>query len=136
MKCCTCLVGALNANLGAIRARTSEDDLIWQHATDHTADQLSDMWLPGISCHTTTAQANLADCASRSRKLNQQKSKKARVDLDSTILSSFLPEPESDHPHAFPPTYLGGLDPHSEEYFDKLAKALELDSPTLITLVA
>ena len=60
----------------------------------------------------------------------------ARVDLDSTILSSFLPEPESDHPDAFPPTYLGRLDPHSEEYFDKLAKALELDSPTLITLVA
>ena len=42
----------------------------------------------------------------------------------------FLPEPESDHPHAFPPTDSGGLDPHSEEYFNKLVQALELDSPT------
>ena len=127
----------LNANLGAIRARTSEDDLTWQHAADHTAEQLSDMWLnfvssrpTGIPCHTTTAQPNFAGGASRSWKLDQQKSELARTGLDSSVLSPFLPEPESDHPHAFPPTDSGGLDPHSEEYFNKLVQALELDSPT------
>ena len=50
--------------------------------------------------------------------------------LDSSILSPFLPEFESDHPHAFPPTDPRCLDPHSDEYFNELAQALELDSPT------
>ena len=53
----------------------------------------------------------------------------AHAGLDSSILSPFLPEPESDHPHAFLPTDSGGLDPHSKEYFTKLVQALELDSP-------
>ena len=127
----------LNVNIGAIRARTSEDDLTWQHAVDHTAEQLSDIWLnfvtsrpPGIPCHTTAAQPNFALGASRSWTLDQQKSEMARAGLDSSVLSPFLPEPESDHPHAFPPTDSGGLDPHSEEYFNKLVQTLELDSPT------
>ena len=95
------------------------------------------MWLnfvtsrpPGIPCHTTAIQPNFAGGASRSWKLDQQKSELARAGLDSSVLSPFLPEPESDHPHAFPPTDSGGLDPHSEEYFNKLVQALELDPPT------
>ena len=126
----------LNANLGVVRSRTSEDDLIWQDAADHTAEQLSDTWLNFVTsqpswfaCHTSPVQPNYAGCASRSWKLAQQKSEMARAGLDSSILSPFLPEPESDHPHAFPPTDSGGLEPHSEEYFNKLVQALELDSP-------
>ena len=87
----------LDANLGTIRARTSDDDLIWQHAADHTAEQLSDMWLnfvtsrpPGITCHTTAAQPNFAGGASRSWKLDQQKSEMARAGLDSSVLSLFF----------------------------------------------
>ena len=60
----------------------------------------------------------------------EARSTKAHTGLDSSILSPFLPEPESDHPHAFPPTDSGGLDPHSDEYFNKLVHALEQDSPT------
>ena len=126
----------LNANLGVVRSRTSEDDLIWQDAADHTAEQLSDTWLNFVTsqpswfaCHTSPVQPNYAGCASCSWKLAQQKSEMARAGLDSSILSPFLPEPESDHPHAFPPTDSGGLEPHSEEYFNKLVQALELDSP-------
>ena len=32
----------LNSNLGIIRPKTNEDDLIWHEAAEHTADQLSD----------------------------------------------------------------------------------------------
>ena len=41
-----------------------------------------------------------------------------------------MAEPESDHPHAFPPLDSAVFDPHSEEYFNKLVTALDLDSPT------
>ena len=46
--------------------------------------------------------------------------------LDSFVLAPFLPELESDHPHAFPPLDSAVLDPHSE----KLVTALDLDSST------
>ena len=122
-----------NANLGVIRSRTSEDDLIWQDA----AEQLSDTWLNFVTSHTPlfaashhSVQPNYAGCTAHLWNLDQQKSEMTHVGLDSSILSPFLPEPESDHPHAFPPTDSGGLDPNSDEYFNKLVHALELDSPT------
>ena len=127
----------LNANLGVIRSRTSEDDLIWQDAAEHTAEQLSDMWVNFVTSRTPlfaashhSVQPNYAGCATRLWKIDQQKSEMTCAGLDSSILSPFLPEPESDHPHAFPPTDSGGLDPHSDEYFNKLVHALELDSRT------
>ena len=57
-------------------------------------------------------------------------STKVRNGLDSSVLAPFLPEPESDHSHAFPPFDSAVLDPHSEEYFNKLVTALDLDSFT------
>ena len=48
--------------------------------------------------------------------------------LDSSILSPFSPEPDIDHPNMFPPTSTVHLDPHSEEYYQKLVEALELDT--------
>ena len=42
-----------------------------------------------------------------------------------------LPEPDWDHPEALPPTGGVYLDPYSDEYFDKLVAALELDSPNM-----
>ena len=53
----------------------------------------------------------------------------ALAGLGSSILSPFLPEPDLDHPEALPPTGGVCLDPYSDEYFDKLVAALELDSP-------
>ena len=49
----------------------------------------------------------------------------AKAGLDSSVLAPFLPELESDHPHAFPPLESAVLDPHSEEYFNKLVTALD-----------
>ena len=53
----------------------------------------------------------------------------AQSGLDSSLLHPFLSEPDLDHPDALPPTGGVYLDLHSEEYFDKLVKALELDVP-------
>ena len=39
----------LNSNLGVIRPKTSEDDLIWHEAAEHTAQQLSDSWFSFIT---------------------------------------------------------------------------------------
>ena len=50
--------------------------------------------------------------------------------LDSSILSSFFPEPDIDHPHIFPPSGDVHLDPYSEEYFQKLVETLDLDTFT------
>ena len=54
----------------------------------------------------------------------------AKAGLDSSVLAPFLPKPESDHPYAFLPLDSAVLDPHSEEYFNKLVTALNLDFPT------
>ena len=48
----------------------------------------------------------------------------AQAGLDSSILSPFLPEPDLD----IPPVENVGLDPHSEEYFQKLVTALDLET--------
>ena len=62
----------LNANLGVIRSRTSEDDLIWQDAAEHTAEQLSDTWLNFVTSRTPlfaashhSVQPNYAGSATR-----------------------------------------------------------------------
>ena len=52
----------------------------------------------------------------------------AQAGLDSSFLSPFLPEPDLNPPHVFPPAESVGLDPHSEEYFQKLVAALDLDT--------
>ena len=60
--------------------------------------------------------------------------------LDSSYLSPFLPEPDLDPPYVYPPVEIVDLDPHSEEYFQKLVAALDLDTesyahvdPTIMT---
>ena len=54
----------------------------------------------------------------------------AKAGLDSSVLVPFLPEPESDHPHAYPPLHSAVFHPHSEEYLNELVTALDLDSST------
>ena len=66
---------------------------------------------------------------SKSLQLHAQTAEMARAGLDSSILSPFLSEPDLDHPKTMPPPEGLYLDPHSEEYFQKLVKALELDGP-------
>ena len=64
----------------------------------------------------------------------------AKDGLDSSYLSPFLPEPDLDPPYVYPPVETVDLDPHSEEYFQKLVAALDLDTesyahvdPTIMT---
>ena len=70
----------LNSNLGVIRPKTSEDDLIWHEAAEHTAQQLSDSWLSFITSQTSVLQCNstsiylrYATCPAKTWDLNQQK---------------------------------------------------------------
>ena len=64
----------------------------------------------------------------RNWKVSDQFAEMQQSGLDSSILSPFLPEPDIDHPNIFPPTSDVRLDPHSEEYYQKLVEALELDT--------
>ena len=64
----------------------------------------------------------------------------AKAGLDSSYLSPFLPEPDLDPPYVYPPVEIVDLDPHSDEYFQKLVAALDLDTdsythvdPTIMT---
>ena len=51
----------------------------------------------------------------------------AKAGLDSSYLSPFLPEPDLDSPYVYPPVEIVDLDPHSEEYFQKLVAVLDLE---------
>ena len=73
--------------------------------------------------HTRTSHPH----APPSWQLHAQTAQMARAGLDSSLLHPFLSEPALDHPDALSPTGGVYLDPHSDEYFDKLVKALELD---------
>ena len=64
----------------------------------------------------------------RNWNIGDQLAEMQQYGLDSSILSPFLPEPDTDHPNIFPPTSAVHLDPHSEAYYQKLVEALELDT--------
>ena len=66
---------------------------------------------------------------SKSLQLHAQTAEMGQAGLDSSILSPFLSEPDLDHPKTMPPPEGLYLDANSEEYFQKLVKALELDGP-------
>ena len=64
----------------------------------------------------------------RNWKVSDQFTEMQQSGLDSSILSPFLREPDIDHPNISPPTSDVRLDPHSEEYYQKLVEVLELDT--------
>ena len=115
----------------------------FSEAAAHTAYTLADTWLE-YTKHTNAAQHSKPVARSqakpsstssslRSWSLHAQTTEMAQAGLDSSILSPFLPEPDLDPPHVFPPPPLSpvenaGLDPHAEEYFQKLVTALDLET--------
>ena len=110
----------LNLNLGVIQPKISEDDLILHEAAEHTAEQLSGSWFsfitsqtPVLQCNNTSTHPRYTTCPAKTWDLNQQKSEMAKAGLDSSVLAPFLPKPESDHPHTFPPLDSAVFDPHS-----------------------
>ena len=103
-----------------------------------SAHTLADTWLE-YAKHTNAAQHSKPVARSqaqpsgtssspRSWSLHAQITEMAQAGLNFSILSPFLPEPDLDPPHIFPPVENVGLDPHSEEYFQKLVTALDLET--------
>ena len=127
-----------NANLESIQPMSPDHNQVFSEAADHTAHQLADTWLE-YAKHTgsvsdsksvSRSQAQLFGTSSslRSWSLPAQTTEMAQAGLDSSFSSSFLPEPDLDPPHVFLPAENVGLDPHSEEYFQKLVAALDFDT--------
>ena len=70
----------LNSNLGVIRPKSSEDDMIWHEVAEHTAEQLSDSWFnfitpqtPVLQCNSTSTYPLYATCPTKTWGLNQHK---------------------------------------------------------------
>ena len=128
-----------NANLATIQPFTPNHDKIFSEAADHTAATLADTWFE-YARHTGKAQTSPSAARShlqpsgtspppKSWSSHVQTSEMAKASLDSFYLSPFLPEPYLDPPHVHPPPVeFVDLDPHSEEYFQKLVAALDLDT--------
>ena len=131
--------------MGIIRPQTSDDKVTLVEAAETTANQLADTWFE----YTSSAQSAPVCAISKTQptgtslrnwKVSDQLAKMQQSGLDSSILSPFLPEPDTDHPNMFPPTSTVHLDSHSEEYYQKLVEAFELDiqayshvSPEILT---
>ena len=126
------------ANLGSIQPMSADHNEDFSEAAAHTAHTLADTWLE-YAKHTNAAQnskpvarsqaqPSSTSSSPRSWSLHAQTTEMAQAGLDSSILSPFLPEPDLDPPHIFPPVENVGLDPHSEDYFQKLVTALDLET--------
>ena len=129
-----------NANLGSIQPFNSNHEQVFSEAADHTAHTLADTWF-AYAKHTGTtqnpssvarsqAQPTGTSCFPQSWSLQAQTSEMTKAGLDSSYLSLFLPEPALDPPHVHPPVEDVSLDPHSEEYFQQLVAALDLETDT------
>ena len=129
-----------NANLGSIQPFNSNHEQVFSEAADHTAHTLADTWFE-YAKHTGTTQnpSSVArsqahptgtSCFPQSWSLQAQTSEMTKAGLDSSYLSPFLPEPDLDPPHVHPPVEDVSLDPHSEEYFQQLVAALDLETDT------
>ena len=112
----------------------------FSEAADHTAATLEGTWSE-YARHSGKAQTSPSAARSQAQpsgtspppkswSLHAQTSEMAKAGLDSSCLSPFLPEPDVDPPHVYPPppVEIVDLDPHSEEYFQKLVAAIDLDT--------
>ena len=130
-----------NASVGQIRTCTPADEQCFSEAIDHTAAQLADSWFTfaTLNAHVDPESNNISCFYSRLPsqtsiphrpwQVKDQQQEMIQAGLDSSILAPFLPEPDIPHPSAFPPTSPIHLDPKSDEYFEKVCTALELDGP-------
>ena len=127
--------------MGHIRPCTPADEPCFSEAVDHTSAQLADSWLTfatlnapvdpepnNISCFYCRLLPQ-ASVPHRPWQAKDQQQEMVQAGLDSSILAPFLLEPDIPHPSELPPTDPIHLDPKSDEYFEKVCAALELDSP-------
>ena len=130
-----------NASVEHIRTCTPADERCFSEAIDHTAAQLADscFTFATLNAHVDPEPNNIsrfysrlppqASVPHRPWQVKDQQQEMVQAGLDSSILAPFLPEPDIPHPSEFPPTGPIYLDPKSDEYFEKVAGALELDGP-------
>ena len=125
----------LNVTVGTIRPQTPVDEVTFLEAAGTTANQPADSLSTVWVCHLSSVCSCLCDYQGSTHRylsgnwnISDQLAEMQQSGLDSSILSPFLPEPDTDHPNIFPPTSAAHLDPHSEEYYQKLVEALELDT--------
>ena len=101
-----------NANLGTIQPFTPNHDKIFSEAADRTAATLADIWSE-YARHSGKAQTSPSAARSQAQpsgtspppkswSLHAQTSEMAKAGLDSSYLSSFLPEPDFDPSHVYP----------------------------------
>ena len=129
-----------DTSVGQIRPCTPADEQCFSEAIDHTAAQLVDSWFtfPTLNAHVDPEPNNFsyfysrflpqASVPHRSWQVKDQQQEMVQAGLDSSILAQFLPEPDIPHPSELPPTDPIHLDPKSDEYFEKVRTALELNS--------
>ena len=111
----------INASLGVIRTAKLSDTLEFDSAVQYTSELLADSWFALAT--SQTSQSSAPSPPKVAPTTNSSSSSQ-----DSSILSSFLPDPSVLHPDAFPPSTSPTLDPFSEQYFVQICKALELES--------
>ena len=128
-----------NASVGHIRPCTPADEQCFSEVMDHAAAQLAESCFTFATLNThVDSEPNIISCfysrlrqqasvPHRSWQVNDQQQEMVQAGLDSSILAPFLPEPDIPHPSELPPTDPIHLDPESDEYFEKVCKALELD---------
>ena len=127
----------MHATLSNTRAQTSADSEVFEEATAHTASNLADMCynfaqqIPVNAndhvCNDTnfyTRKSAYASAALKSWQPRQQQEEMKKAGLHSSLLSQFLDDHDADHA-------LPSMDPvYSEEYYETLVNALDLNSPT------
>ena len=130
-----------NASVGHIRPCTPADEPCFSEAIDHTLAQLADSLLTfaTLNAHVDPEPNNIscfysrllpqASVPHRPWQVKDQQQEMVQAGLDSSILAPFLPEPDIPHLSELTPTDPIYLDPKSDEYFEKVCAALELDSP-------
>ena len=69
-----------------------------------------------------------SSCKHKQWKLTEQENELKAAGLDSSILSPFTEQPEIEELHALLPSEPPHLDPTSDDYFDQLVSALQLDT--------
>ena len=119
--------------MGTITPQTSDDVATLVEAAETTTNQLANTWFEDVSsaqCAPVCAISKTQPTGTslHNWKVSDQLAEMQQSGLDSSILSPFFPEPDIDHSNMFPPTSTVHLDPHSEEYYQKLVEALELDT--------
>ena len=115
------------------------EKVFWKKVVFDHPPQLADSWFTfaTLNAHVDPEPNNISCFYSRLLsqtsiphrpwQVKDQQQEMVQAGLDSSILAPFLLEPDIPHPSEFPPTGPIHLDPKSDEYFEKVCTALELD---------